>query len=479
MGIFDADPAQPQGFDASYGLSPADKQQMLFSQLGNIGGLLMAAGQKQMPAQRAQYLAQLGNVGGNIQSDIYKAAQAKLMQSQFAEKQGEIRDRETVRRSMGDPAAFKAAHGFDPSGLTPQLAQSIIQQKTVNELTNPQNKELTRMQIEKARRDLATPQTKEVGNDLYELRNGQYEKIVSGTPKGGLDNQAYHVVQQALTNPAVADSPEYAMAHNQIFGPKMVQAFNPDSKQMEYQWVAPPVPQGIPAPRFAQPQPGAPQGQPSGNPAPGMQQGAAPVVPQGGNAPIVSRPPQEEKYTEEQNKAATFSRRMASSLDVINPMDNTPAARPGALEQVIGSKLGDNYVGYLRDADRQKYEQAKRNWVTANLRKESGAVIGDNEMVQETAKYFPLPGEGPEVIAQKRKAREDATLGMLGAAGPAAKRDGLSYKPYEPSMRDKIRAMAPEEVLSLHESYKQNPTSLDSAAKLALLARLKQLNGGR
>jgi hypothetical protein len=39
--------------------------------------------------------------------------------------------------------------------------------------------------------------------------------------------------------------------------------------------------------------------------------------------------------------------------------------------------------------EQQKYKQAADNWIRANLRKESGAVIGADEMAAEYATYFP------------------------------------------------------------------------------------------
>lgn len=56
----------------------------------------------------------------------------------------------------------------------------------------------------------------------------------------------------------------------------------------------------------------------------------------------------------------------------------------------------------------QRLLQAQRDWVRAKLRKESGAVIGPEEMASEIKQYFPQPGEGPKVIAQKKEARKRA-----------------------------------------------------------------------
>jgi hypothetical protein len=68
------------------------------------------------------------------------------------------------------------------------------------------------------------------------------------------------------------------------------------------------------------------------------------------------------------------------------------------------------------------HRQAQEDWVRAKLRKESGAVIADEEMEREIATYFPKPGDTPQVIKQKAKARETAIQGMKKAAGPAGQR---------------------------------------------------------
>jgi hypothetical protein len=56
----------------------------------------------------------------------------------------------------------------------------------------------------------------------------------------------------------------------------------------------------------------------------------------------------------------------------------------------------------------QQLLQAQRDWVRAKLRKESGAVIGPEEMAAEIKQYFPQPGEGADVINQKKAARKRA-----------------------------------------------------------------------
>ena len=155
------------------------------------------------------------------------------------------------------------------------------------------------------------------------------------------------------------------------------------------------------------------------------------------------RPIQEPKPpTEEQSKARTFFKRMEGSTKVFNQpavdAKGNPIldanGNPLTIEQVAGKpEIGAEIAGALpiigkvakrgaETSNRQLYRQAQENWVTANLRKESGAVIGAEEMQKEIEKYFPQINEGPEVIAQKAESRRIAEEGMKSNANfPAEK----------------------------------------------------------
>ena len=69
--------------------------------------------------------------------------------------------------------------------------------------------------------------------------------------------------------------------------------------------------------------------------------------------------------------------------------------------------------------EQQQVRQAQEDWVRSKLRKESGAVIGDEEMSREIKTYFPQIGDSPPVIAQKARARQIAINAMQTSAGPA------------------------------------------------------------
>lgn len=93
------------------------------------------------------------------------------------------------------------------------------------------------------------------------------------------------------------------------------------------------------------------------------------------------------------------------------------ADRMAQAEQSI-SKLGSQFTGslalggilpnQLQSGDRQMYEQAKRNFVNAVLRQESGAAISSSEFTNAEKQYFPAAGDSPETVAQKAANRNTA-----------------------------------------------------------------------
>jgi hypothetical protein len=121
--------------------------------------------------------------------------------------------------------------------------------------------------------------------------------------------------------------------------------------------------------------------------------------------------------TESQSNATSFAARMRQASEVIDKLEEK-GVNPGKLGTILA---GSNWTNPLASSEGQQYMQGQRNWVSANLRKESGAAIPDSEMANEIKKYFPQPGDSKEVIAQKRQARAVAEEGMMVQAGPGAK----------------------------------------------------------
>lgn len=67
----------------------------------------------------------------------------------------------------------------------------------------------------------------------------------------------------------------------------------------------------------------------------------------------------------------------------------------------------------------KQFEQAKRNFVNAVLRKESGAAISPEEFKSAIQQYFAEPGDDPQTVLQKQRNRIDAANALIGGSGTA------------------------------------------------------------
>lgn len=115
--------------------------------------------------------------------------------------------------------------------------------------------------------------------------------------------------------------------------------------------------------------------------------------------------------TEGQSKALLFGSRMQDSGAIIDEL-----ALKGVNKSVPGSRSGYGVgatINAMQPQEFQRLDQAKRDFINAVLRRESGAVISAEEFANAEQQYFPQPGEGPDVIKQKRDARALATRGIL------------------------------------------------------------------
>lgn len=90
----------------------------------------------------------------------------------------------------------------------------------------------------------------------------------------------------------------------------------------------------------------------------------------------------------------------------------------------------------LKTEARQEYEQAKRNFVNAVLRTESGAVISDQEFANAEKQYFPSYGDSEGVLSQKAANRNtvinnfyrEANVARPVSAGDIIEANGTRYK---------------------------------------------------
>lgn len=129
--------------------------------------------------------------------------------------------------------------------------------------------------------------------------------------------------------------------------------------------------------------------------------------------------------TGEQSNAVAFGARaldaqnMLRQLEAAGTKNTNPVYRAVSGLPVVGGALG-GAANFFNSDQQQSYEQAKRNFVSAILRKESGAAIADSEFANEEKKYFPQTGDSPATIEQKARARDLAIEAIKAQAGPGA-----------------------------------------------------------
>lgn len=152
--------------------------------------------------------------------------------------------------------------------------------------------------------------------------------------------------------------------------------------------------------------------------------------------PSAGKPP---KTTEGEKAAAGYLGRMKAAEQTLSELsEDEPAVRSMASLLVAGTNL----EGLVLSERQELILQAQRDWVRAKLRKESGAVIGEEEMAEEIRTYFPLPGDSAATIEQKRKSRLQAERQMATMGGAAVPSEAEAAS--EPSANMEIPEIAPD-----------------------------------
>ncbi len=124
--------AAMQQTNPTYGVPQQFVRDSAINALGQIGGLLMAAGQPVEPAIRAQLLGQIGGVGSGMSTDIYKAAQSRLMGAQYQQQLAELEAQKRFDQMLGGGASATGIGGGAAAaptgglqGLTPNEIAAI------------------------------------------------------------------------------------------------------------------------------------------------------------------------------------------------------------------------------------------------------------------------------------------------------------------------------------------------------------------
>ena len=154
-----------------------------------------------------------------------------------------------------------------------------------------------------------------------------------------------------------------------------------------------------------------------GSPVAGVDEEGNPVFFQpsktGGEVSIVPGVrPSPKGMNESQAKAAGFADRLSESSPVL---DQGPVGAETRLLAGMPGGIGN----FALTPEQQTFLQAERNFINSVLRRESGAVISDEEFANARLQYIPQPGDSPQVLEQKRRNRETVKRSFSRDAGPS------------------------------------------------------------
>lgn len=114
------------------------------------------------------------------------------------------------------------------------------------------------------------------------------------------------------------------------------------------------------------------------------------------------------KLDAEARKAVGFADRMDNAeAELSKVMENFD---PSGSFQGLASVMPN----IAKSEERQMYEALALDWITANLRRESGAAIGEKEYENDLKKYFPAAGDSAETVKLKESLRQQAVKSIMG-----------------------------------------------------------------
>lgn len=119
------------------------------------------------------------------------------------------------------------------------------------------------------------------------------------------------------------------------------------------------------------------------------------------------------KVTEGERKASAF---LTRALGANRSYEDTGVGPRGLVGQ-FARDVAPDVSNYFNSDERQVADSAQDEFIAASLRQDSGAAIPTDELEKQRRIYFPMPGDGPEALEQKRQARLRAIDGLVQSAG--------------------------------------------------------------
>lgn len=350
-----------------------------FGGLGGLGGL----GGVPQPAPTNDFASMLRALGGSLMSSPRSAPLANYAQlragydQQAAERQKAAQEEQRRQQSLNATWQFLLSKGYSEE----EASAAISNPDVLNAL-------LRRMQGSERQ-----PLMNAGGGYIYDPNNGEWITPPGqggGDGEGGFRFSGNSVEAQALNG--LMDSGALTPAQaQQLAAGKTITGPNGEIIFM--------TPEGV----FSRP-------------------AEADSVSPGGGGNIQVTGPKAPDVDE--RKAGGFADRLSNSGAIIDSLESA-----GTNWKDWGMSNVPLLGNVLVSEDFQKLDQAKRDFVNAILRRESGAVISDEEFDNANKQYFPQPGDTKETIAQKARNRRLVIESMARDAGPTYRpRSSGGYK---------------------------------------------------
>lgn len=288
--------------------------------------------------------------------------------------------RETLKQQISENAGMLAGIIAAPAPLRPamyrQVREIALRERGATEESMPESYDEARVMAQVAR-------ARKIEDIL---------KVQPGAGPEGKGAESWAIRTLLSGDPS---SPEYAAAYNHYGRPKV------QYTQTDAGLVPVTTPPNMSA--FSQPgQRGAAQDFPGETPPP------PPPVPSGSAIPGTQK---ETPFTEVEQKTVSFAQEMADS---IAQMDAITASGydPTNTQDFIGSNTG--VAGnFATSPEGQQFNTEKARFVDALIRLRTGAAATKEEQETYGKRWFPVPGDKPQTIQAKQRARQQALKSIL------------------------------------------------------------------
>jgi hypothetical protein len=111
---------------------------------------------------------------------------------------------------------------------------------------------------------------------------------------------------------------------------------------------------------------------------------------------------------------------LGSMVAAQNALNKVSGYEPSVVALALNDLSNKNPVKRNLSQTDRRVLNAQLAFANSILRLESGAAIGKDEAAAKAQTLFPMPGDGPEVQADKRRQREAALASMRAGAGPGS-----------------------------------------------------------